>query len=171
MHKIPISIVLVIIGLTAYGVPVMAAPAMRMNPSSSETAYATEHFLHGHPGPGSTPAKVIHIQALDGMRFRPERITVERGETVKFVVTNVGKLVHEFVIGDAALQTAHEKEMQAHPGMQMQDVNGVTILPGQTKDLVWTFTRDGVTEYACHEPGHFAAGMVGKIIIHSSAHD
>ncbi|MGH8278399.1 MAG: cupredoxin domain-containing protein [Gammaproteobacteria bacterium] len=124
-------------------------------------------FPYGHPGPGSAPAKVIHIRALDTLRFVPARITVYRGETVKFVVTNAGKLTHEFVIGDAALQAAHQKEMQSMPGMIMRDVNGFTLLPGHTQDLVWTFTRDGLTEYACHEPGHFSAGMMGKIIIKS----
>ncbi|MGH8282154.1 MAG: plastocyanin/azurin family copper-binding protein [Gammaproteobacteria bacterium] len=35
---------------------------------------------------------------------------------------------------------------------------------------MWTFTRDGTVEYACHDPGHFAAGMVGKIVIVSPRH-
>ena len=114
---------------------------------------------------------VIHIRALDTLRFDPARVVVSRGETVKFVVTNVGKLAHEFVIGDAAEQAAHEKEMQAMPGKSMKhDVNGISLPPGQTRTLVWTFTRDGTVEYACHIPGHFAAGMVGKIIVKSPAH-
>ncbi|MBU6470249.1 MAG: cupredoxin family protein [Gammaproteobacteria bacterium] len=138
----------------------ITAPAMAMSPGGGE------HFPFGHPGRGSGPVHVIHIRALDTLRFDPSRIVVTRGETVKFVVTNAGKLAHEFVIGDAAEQAAHEKEMQAAPGMSMQhDVNGISLPPGQTRDLVWTFTRDGVVEYACHIPGHFAAGMVGKIYI------
>ena len=130
-----------------------------------------EYFAFGHPGRGNGPVHVIHIRALDTLRFDPSRIVVARGETVKFVVTNAGKLAHEFVIGDAAEQAAHEKEMQATPGMSMEhDVNGISLPPGQTRDLVWTFTRDGTVEYACHVPGHFAAGMLGKIIIKSPAH-
>ena len=129
-----------------------------------------EQCPFGHPGPGSGPVQVIHIRALDTLRFDPSRIIVTRGETVKFVVTNAGKLAHEFVIGDSAEQAAHEKEMQAGSGMSMRhDVNGISLPPGQTRDLVWTFTRDGTVEYACHIPGHFAAGMVGKIIIESPA--
>ncbi len=137
----------------------------------SKPASAGEHFPFGHPGHGTGPVHVIHIRALDTLRFDPSRIVVTRGETVKFVVINVGKLAHEFVIGDAAEQAAHEKEMQAMPGMSMKhDVNGISLPPGQTHDLVWTFTRDGTVEYACHIPGHFAAGMVGKIIIKSPGH-
>lgn len=130
-----------------------------------------EHFIYGHPGPGSGPVQMIHIRAFDDLRFQPAHIAVTRGETVKFVVTNMGKLAHEFVIGDAAEQAAHEKEMQAVLGMVMKhDVNGISLPPGQTRDLVWTFTRDGTVEYACHDPGHFAAGMVGKIVIVSPRH-
>ncbi|MGH8378968.1 MAG: cupredoxin domain-containing protein [Gammaproteobacteria bacterium] len=136
----------------------------------SMAAGGSEHFAYGHPGPGHGPVRVIHIRALDTLRFEPAHIVVTRGETVKFAVTNVGKLVHEFVIGDAAVQAAHEKEMQAMQGKPMHDVNGIALLPGQTKNLVWTFTRDGVTEYACHEPGHYAADMVGKITITSGKH-
>jgi uncharacterized cupredoxin-like copper-binding protein len=130
-----------------------------------------EHFPFGHPGPGGGPVHVIHVRALDTLRFDPSRIVVTRGETVKFVVTNAGKLAHEFVIGDAAEQAEHEKEMEAKPKMSMEhDVNVISLPPGQTRDLVWTFTRDGTVEYACHIPGHFAAGMVGKIIVKPPAH-
>ena len=138
---------------------------MSMAPGSGE------HFAYGHPGPGGGPVQVIHVRVLDTLRFEPARIVVNRGETVKFIVTNTGTLAPEFVIGDAAVQAAHQQEMQAMPGMRMgHDVNAVALPPGQTRDLVWTFTRDGTVEYACHVADHFAAGMVGKIIIESTKH-
>ena len=139
--------------------------------SMSKPMNSGEHFAYGHFGAGTGPAHVIHIRALDTLRFEPASIVVTRGETVKFVVTNTGKLAHEFVIGDAAVQAEHEKEMQAMPGISMEhDVNGISLPPGQTRELVWTFTRDGTVEYACHVPGHFAADMLGRIIIKSSVH-
>lgn len=139
-----------------------AAASMSMAPGSGE------QFAYGHPGPGGGRVHVIHVQVLDNLRFDPARIVVSRGETVEFIVSNAGKLAHEFVIGDTAVQAAHQKEMQATPGMRMgHEVNAVALPPGQTRDLVWTFTRDGTVEYACHVSGHFAAGMVGKIIIRS----
>ena len=156
------------IGLTAGNVTALADTTdMRMGAGAK--AQVGEHFAYGHPGTGSGPVHVVHIRALDTLHFEPTRITVIRGETVKFVITNAGKLAHEFVIGDAAVQAAHQKEMQAMPGMAMQhDVNGISLPPGKTRDLVWTFTRDGTVEYACHVPGHFAAGMLGKIVIASA---
>jgi uncharacterized cupredoxin-like copper-binding protein len=169
MNKLISPVAVSIIALMFYGLSTMGAQVTGMSVHNVQTQ-TTEHFPYGHPGPSGKLARVIYIKALD-IRFEPKNVTVHRGETVKFVVTNDGKLTHEFVIGDAKLQAAHEKEMQAMAGKPMQhDVNGITVQPGQTKDLVWTFTRDGVTEFACHEPGHFAAGMVGKITIISGKH-
>ncbi|MGB9429309.1 MAG: plastocyanin/azurin family copper-binding protein [Gammaproteobacteria bacterium] len=162
-----VLILAAVVGLTAGNVAAMGE-ATSMQMGAGTPAKAGEHFAFGHPGPGSGPVHVIHIQVLDTLRFEPARIVVTRGETVKFVVSNAGKLAHEFVIGDAAVQAAHEKEMRAMAGMSMQDdVNGISLPPGETRYLVWTFTRDGTVEYACHDPGHFAAGMVGKIRIQS----
>ena len=67
----------------------------------------------------AAPAKAdrtIAIKATDGMRFVPRTITVRTGETVAFVVTNTGRLPHEFVIGPAAAQDAHEREMASGMG-------------------------------------------------------
>lgn len=140
----------------------------------SETGRAGEgahvEFAYGHPGVGSGSTRVIHIEALDDLRFRPSRVRVAPGTTVKFVVTNMGRLEHEFVLGDAAVQATHAREMRAMPGMPMSpDANAVALPPGQTRTLVWTFTRAGTVEYACHVPGHFKAGMVGQIFIEPPA--
>jgi uncharacterized cupredoxin-like copper-binding protein len=39
----------------------------------------------------------VKVAMGDTMRFTPARITVKRGETVRFVVNNDGKLMHEMV--------------------------------------------------------------------------
>ena len=161
MYKDSIWVVIALTAITGMA----AAAGVSIAPGSAE------QFAYGHPGPGAGPVQVIHVRVLDTLRFQPARIVVSRGETVEFIVTNPGKLMHEFVIGDAAVQAAHQREMQAMSGMRMgPDVNAVALPPGETRDLVWTFTRDGTVEYACHVADHFAAGMVGKIIIESAKH-
>jgi uncharacterized cupredoxin-like copper-binding protein len=37
------------------------------------------------------------------------------------------------------------------------------VNPGKTSPLIWTFNRVGEFEFACLLPGHYQAGMVGKI--------
>ncbi|MHB0922264.1 MAG: hypothetical protein B7X31_13190 [Thiomonas sp. 13-66-29] len=125
----------------------------------------TGSFWFGHPAAqNSAVNQVITIKAGDYF-FIPDHVKVRKGQTVEFKVINTGKVLHEFALGDAKEQTAHEKEMEAEPDMKMDDPNVVSVEPGQTGILKWTFTQSGQLEFACHEPGHFAAGMVGSIIV------
>ena len=122
----------------------------------------------GHSGKAVDVDRTIQITALD-IRFDKIRLHVRAGETVRFIVTNKGQLTHEFIIGDAREQVEHEKEMQQMAGMDMPDEsNGITLKPGQTKTLIWTFGQKGEVEFACHVSGHFAAGMVGKISVNQN---
>jgi uncharacterized cupredoxin-like copper-binding protein len=89
------------------------------------------------------------------------------GETIKFEITNQDNIEHEFVLGDVAEQVAHDKEMRAMSSMPMDYDNGVSIPPGQSAVLIWTFTHRGELEYACHLPGHYVAGMVGWVMVHT----
>ena len=109
--------------------------------------------------------RIIRITALD-IRFDKTQLSARSGETVRFIVTNKGRLTHEFTIGDAKEQAEHEKEMQRMDGKVMPDEpNAMTLKPGETKTLIWTFGPKQVVEFACHVPGHYAAGMVGKIFV------
>ncbi|MHB1529352.1 MAG: cupredoxin domain-containing protein [Acidiferrobacteraceae bacterium] len=123
-------------------------------------------FTFGQPGRAGQVQKTIHIFALDSMRFKPSTVRVRPGETVRFIVTDAGRIRHEFVIGDKQEQLEHDQEMRAMPNMPMHDPNGISLAPGQTKTLIWKFAdTPGRVEYACHEPGHFAAGMIGRIYV------
>ncbi len=145
----------------AQGTPAMSAVERGAQPSRHRV-----RFSFGQPGSAGQVQKTIHIAALDSMRFNPSTVHVRPGETVRFIVTDVGRIRHEFVIGDKQEQLEHEQEMHAMPGMPMHDPNGISLAPGQTKSLIWKFSdTPGVVEYACHEPGHFAAGMIGRIYV------
>ena len=122
----------------------------------------------GHPGKVAQVDRTIKITALD-FRFDKTKLHVRAGETVRFIVINKGQLAHEFIIGDAQEQAEHEQEMQKMPGLDMpNEPNGMMLKPGQTKALIWTFEQGGEFEFACHVPGHFAAGMVGKILVNAN---
>lgn len=102
------------------------------------------------------------------------------------MVENKGDLVHEFNIGTADTHEAHQEEMQMmvehgvlkgdhidHDMMKMDmgdgqtmehdDPNSVLMEPGETQEIVWTFTEATDLEFACNVPGHYQAGMVGDI--------
>jgi uncharacterized cupredoxin-like copper-binding protein len=135
-------------------------------PHGHDNAHDKNSFSFGQPGDAKKVDRTVRIKALDTMRYDKRELNVRVGETVRFTVTNAGKVRHEFVIGDAAEQHEHEKEMQGMPGMVMPDeANGISLAPGETKSIVWQFAGPGTVEFACHEPGHYEAGMVSHITV------
>ena len=88
---------------------------------------------------------------------------MKQGETVKFVVRNDGRQMHEFVIGTKKENDAHAELMLKHPGMEHDEPYMAHVAPGKTGEIVWAFNRRGDFDFACLIAGHYQAGMVGKI--------
>ncbi len=82
--------------------------------------------------------------------------------------TESAAAAHEFVLGTDAEQQEHEDEMSSMSDSDMDmdhDSNAVSLEPGASGEITWTFTEAGSYVYACHTDGHFAAGMVGSITV------
>ena len=92
-------------------------------------------------------------------------VNVKKGETIKFVVKNSGKIKHEMVLGSMKELKEHGEMMKKMPEMEHADANQVTLDPGKTGELVWQFTKAGKFDFACLQPGHFEAGMKGKVAV------
>jgi uncharacterized cupredoxin-like copper-binding protein len=97
------------------------------------------------------------------MRFTPDTLSFKEGETVRFIVKNQGKLLHEMVIGTRAELDTHAALMEKFPNMAHDEPYMAHVDPGKQGGLVWTFNRPGDFEFACLVAGHFAAGMKGRI--------
>lgn len=123
----------------------------------------------GRPGDPHNVTRSIVVEMNDAMRFQPDRISVKRGETVQFVVRNIGKLRHEMVLGTMEDIKRHAEQMRKSPEMNHVDPNQVSVDPGKTDELIWQFTRVGRFNFACLEPGHFEAGMIGEIVVDHDA--
>lgn len=119
----------------------------------------------GRPGDPKKVVRTVEIGAYDTMRFNHAQFTVKQGETVRIVVRNAGKLPHELVLGDEKSLREHAELMRRFPGMEHADPNQVTVAPGETRELVWQFTRAGTVHFACLLPGHYEAGMKGTITV------
>lgn len=122
-------------------------------------------FPFGEPGDPAKATRTVAVVTLDTMRYDPARVEVKAGETVKFAVTNLGKLPHEFVLGDAASLKEHAEMMRKMPDMKHEEPNMVSLQPGETKTLVWRFKTAGTVDFACLIPGHFEAGMRGAVLV------
>lgn len=122
-----------------------------------------EQMEWGIGGDAKRVTRTIQVQMLDTMRFVPERIDVKQGETVKFVVRNDGKVLHEMVIGNRKSLDEHMAVMMKNPGMEHDQPYSTHVAAGKSGDIIWNFNRAGEFDFACLIPGHFQAGMVGKI--------
>lgn len=130
---------------------------------ASEATSATSAI--GEPGDAASVSRTVQVNMTDNMRFSPADIQVKAGETVRFVVRNAGKLRHEMVLGTEADLKAHYAEMLKLPEMEHADPNAVTLEASQRGEMVWRFTRSGRVDFACLQPGHFDAGMRGKVSV------
>jgi uncharacterized cupredoxin-like copper-binding protein len=117
----------------------------------------------GIAGDARNAKRTVEIAMTDDMRFTPSSIQVKQGETVKFVVRNKGKVLHEMVIGDKKTLDEHAALMVRFPGMEHDEPYMAHVAAGKQGTLVWNFNRPGDFDFACLIAGHYQAGMVGKI--------
>ena len=125
----------------------------------------------------------ILILPTDGVLHR-----VKKGETIKFIVQNLGEMVHEYNIATKEMHIKNQPEMEKmveHEILLVDKIdmdkmkkmskedhslshshsNSVLLEPKKTGELVWKFSKNIDLEMACNVPGHYQIGMVGKIII------
>lgn len=134
---------------------------------ASTTAPATPSTT-AQPTPAPTaPPATIAVTLTDLMRIEPMAMEVRAGVPTTFIVTNAGKIVHEFTLGDADTQAEHEQEMIEMGGMGMtsDEHNAISVAPGETKELVFTFEMRGMSFAGCHVMGHYPAGMKATISV------
>ena len=131
--------------------------------------------LAGRPGNPNDVVRAVRLVASE-IKFDVNKHSFRTGETIKFVIVNKGEQDHELAIGDAAFQRNHCEEMEEMAAMDHASVKGmrghehaagsaVTVKPGETRELVWQFTRPGTFEFDCNFPGHTEAGMAGTITV------
>lgn len=119
----------------------------------------------GRTGDPRRVVRTVRISGADDMRFRPERLTVRQGDTIRFVVRNDGKVMHELVLGTLEELQQHAEWMRRFPNMEHEEPFMVHLAPGQSGEVIWQFTQAGEFHFACLVPGHFDAGMKGRITV------
>jgi uncharacterized cupredoxin-like copper-binding protein len=134
---------------------------------AANTASAHDmHFSAGSPGDPKKPARTIVVtmkQEYGLMEYVPSRIEVKRNEQIRFVLKNVDKESHEFLLASTAENKKHGEVMKKHPEMEHDDPNGKTVAPGAESEMLWRFNKAGTFEFACLIPGHREAGMIGTV--------
>jgi len=149
--------------------------------------FAGSMKMIGEKGDLSEVTKVIEIKMYDNF-YEPDVINVKKDETVKFVVKNLGELVHEFNIATKEMHIKHQPEMLKMVGMEIllgdridmkkmkeaaktdhamahSHSNSVLLEPKDSAELIWKFTTNAKLEAACNVPGHYQTGMIAKLNI------
>ena len=139
------------------------------------TSQSMDHGDHGGQVLGEAASadaatrtiEIVMLETEDGrMIFEPGAIDVDEGETVRFAIVNQGQLEHELVFNTTMEIAAHKAEMMAADHVHTHDSdNALTLQPGESGELAWTFTSAGVFEFACLIPGHYDAGMFGPLTV------
>lgn len=141
--------------------------------ATSGTAFASGTHAGGHgdggetaigkPGVVAKASRTITIEMSDNMRYTPSNIQVKQGETVRFIVKNVGQVKHELSLGTEKELLEHLEQMKKFPEMEHDEPSKVTLQPGKQGQIVWQFTKAGAVNFACLMPGHYEAGMKGAV--------
>ena len=158
--------------ITPWAVAALTALSLLSSPVSAHTAaphakkagpVLKEQKPWGIAGDAKAARRTVEFTMTDNMRFLPDRLEVRQGETVRIVVKNAGKLLHEFVLGTKAELDKHAALMLKFPNMEHDEPYMTHVAPGKTGEIVWTFNRAGDFDFACLIAGHYQAGMVGKV--------
>lgn len=128
-------------------------------------ASKVKETVFGREGDPKKVSRTIRIDMADTMRFTPAAITIKRGQTVKLIAMNKGRLLHEMVLGTPEELKTHAEMMKRFPDMEHEEAHITHVKPGKTGAIIWQFTKAGEFQFACLVPGHFEAGMVGTVIV------
>jgi uncharacterized cupredoxin-like copper-binding protein len=127
----------------------------------------------GAAAPERAATRTVRV-ILSHFRFAPDKVTVEAGTSVRFVLVNSDPIPHEFVLGSKEVQQEHERmrmdggHMMEESTSMMKDGPGVASVPaGKTVNLSYTFSRAGAVIYGCHVDDHYTQGMKGTVTVTS----
>jgi len=110
----------------------------------------------------------VVIELDDSRRIEPANWQARQGEALRLIVVNTGQATHELAVGPARDIAAHADSM-IESGSGKHDhgnaiaIKAVSVEPGKTVTLLYTFDEPGEWAMACFEPGHYEGGMKGTV--------
>lgn len=158
-YKVTLNLIAVCALLTGSG----AVIAHQDKHAPGNSVVKKEQKSWGIAGDVKAVTRSITVSMSDTMRFNPTQMNIKQGETIRFVIKNAGKVMHEMVLGTQKDLDDHAALMLKFPGMEHDEPYMAHVGPGKTGQIIWTFNRAGNFDFACLIAGHYQAGMVGKI--------
>jgi len=115
-------------------------------------------LLGGHHGAG----KDVRIKATE-FKFAPHRLTLQPG-MYRFILDNRGQVSHNFQIRDLDAARAGRSDATRSDHHHIAKAEAT---PGETATAE-VMLEPGSYRFMCHEPGHSAAGMTGRLVVRAS---
>ena len=152
----------------------------------STFSYSASMSMIGEKGDPNKIDRTVNIKMYDNY-YEPNLVKIKKGETIKFIVENLGEMVHEYNIGTKEMHIKHQPEMQKlvdHEILLVDKIdrvkmkkmskmdhslghshsNSIMLEPKTSGEIIWKFSKDVKLEMACNIPGHYESGMFGKLI-------
>ena len=152
----------------------------------STFSHSASMNMIGEKGDPNKIDRIINIKMYDNY-YEPNLIKIKKGETIKFIVENLGEMVHEYNIGTKEMHIKHQPEMQKLVDQEILLVdkidrvkmkkmskmdhslghshsNSIMLEPKTSGEIIWKFSKDINLEMACNIPGHYESGMFGKFV-------
>lgn len=124
---------------------------------------ATQALTDRGPQTRTVELVIEHSRYVDADGRPIDAISVDEGETVRFVVHNRDPIDHEAIAGDLGTQRGHEAGTDRHH----DGAHGAVSVPaGATGETTHTFTGGGTQWVGCHLPGHWDHGMRVPVAVH-----
>ena len=141
------------------------------------SAYAASMKMIGEKGKQNEVTREIVVKMYDNY-YEPDSFKVNKNETIKFTVENMGELVHEYNIATKEMHIKHQPEMQKMVEMEIlladkidkekmkemakkdhamahKHANSLLLEPKEKGEIIWKFSSSAKLEIACNVPGHY----------------
>ena len=113
---------------------------------AEEHATEAPQYAAGEPGDPTKPFRVVELAITEGsgnVVFSPNTIEVNKGEQIKFVITNNGAFDHEFILDSVGHNAKHKIAMEKDPEMEHDDANGMRFAASKSGEILWKFSKAG----------------------------
>ncbi len=164
--------------LALVGALALAALALAACGEEKEEAAATPAATPPAAEETAPPAAEVIQITMGEMFFEPKEIRLKEGQQVQIELVNEGVVEHEFMVGREARPAPGGYEQDFFEGIDVQftgekaelereEGHGTEVMLEAGGRAVLTFTVPTGTEWeiGCFVPGHYEAGMKGKLIV------
>ncbi len=134
---------------------VVAAVALTLAACSATASPSKQESEGPAPSAAASANRTVAVEIGDG-KITPASVTVTKGETITFQITNANTVEVELIVGLKA-------DVASDSGDSLREAEH--IAPGASATVTYTFDGDGPYAYGDQVGDHYAKGAKGDIVL------